>query len=171
MAMKERAYTVLTDAAYQAAANSAKRQELSKATPESVTFVKRSGVRWLEFTFASPLGLTAAKISLPVKSIDELRRAKLIDLEQVRLSPSKTSVIVDGVDAFISVEGLLRDLGTQSPPLRAMFAHMFAANGGQRTSGAKKKASAENGKKGGRPKTQPEHALASTAQMLRPLAC
>lgn len=159
---RKRARTVLSKQTYEAIGKAAKASRPKAWTPLSVEFVQKGTERMLEFFFPAKAA-GHVTLSLPVAWIDELKGARLVDLRSARLSPSHTGVIVDGVDAFISVEGLFKDfLAERSPAMRALMIHSFAATGGKTTSEAKKRSSAENGRKGGRPPTkkQEEHALA-----------
>jgi len=157
---RKRTRTVLSKQAYAAIGASGKESRPQPWAPESVKFVNHGGTRMLLFFFSRQQG-SDVPLGLPVDGIEELKEAKLAELKTARLSPSHTAVIVDGVDAFVSVEGLFRDFSANSPAVRALIARTFAANGGMATSEAKKRSSAENGKKGGIRKKQPEHALAS----------
>ncbi|HVZ46891.1 MAG TPA: DUF2442 domain-containing protein [Ramlibacter sp.] len=158
---KQRARTVLGKDAYDAIGKAANESRPKPWTPESVQFVHQGARRMLEFFFQTNVG-GPVSFGFPIDWIDELKGARLADLKTARLSPSHTAIIVDGVDAFISVEGLFRDFATRSPSVKALMVHTFAATGGKTTSDAKKRASAENGRKGGRPaKKRQEHAVAS----------
>ena len=158
----KRTYTKLTSEAYEALAKLPKDSQPKTWALEDVRFVRQSGNRMLEFVFPTELGPSAPlKLLLPVAMIDELKAAKAKDLETVRLSPAGDSIIADGIDVLISVEGLFKDISKKAPAVRRLMSLIFAARGGESTSPRKHASSIENGKKGGRPKRlATEHALA-----------
>lgn len=89
-------------------------------------------------------------LALPVSLIDEFASVKAADLLKVYLSPSGETLCLDEAGVHISTHGLIRDVFAQLP--KEMLASRFGAIGGSRSSETKKVTSAENGKKGGRPK-------------------
>ena len=89
-------------------------------------------------------------LSLPVSFIDEFADVKPSDLLKVYLSPSGEMLCLDEADVYISTHGLIRDVFAQLP--KEVMASRFGAIGGSRSSESKKLTSAQNGKKGGRPK-------------------
>ncbi len=102
----------------------------------------------------------AVGFAIPVALVDELANAKDKDLEKIHLTPSGETLVVEGVDAYISTKGLIEDILGSIP--KEIIAARFGSIGGSRTSTVKKSSSAENGRKGGRPKKQSpaeEHAL------------
>lgn len=88
--------------------------------------------------------------SIPVELINELAHAKVKQLENIYLTPSGETLVVEGVDAYISTKGLISDLLEAVP--REVLTAKFASIGGAQRSAIKKISSAENGRKGGRPK-------------------
>lgn len=88
--------------------------------------------------------------SIPVELINELTHAKARELESIYLTPSGETLVVEGVDAYISTKGLIRDILEAMP--REILTAKFASIGGSQRSTIKKISSAENGRKGGRPK-------------------
>ena len=88
--------------------------------------------------------------SVPVERVHELAHAKVRDLESIHLTPSGETLVVEGVDAYISSKGLISDILGALP--REILTAKFASIGGAKRSALKKKSSVENGRKGGRPK-------------------
>ncbi|MDB5798094.1 MAG: hypothetical protein JWP36_1996 [Paucimonas sp.] len=87
---------------------------------------------------------------LPVHFIEELQDAVADDLENIYLTPTGQTLALDAADAYISVDGLVRACLSQLP--RAVLAGGLGALGGSASSDAKRRAAAENGKRGGRPR-------------------
>lgn len=87
---------------------------------------------------------------LPVEFIEEFSKAKKKDLQKIYLTPSGETIVIDEVDAHISTKSLIEAVFSSLPP--KLISSKFASRGGARTSAAKKVTSAENGRKGGRPK-------------------
>ena len=114
--------------------------------PWAVDAVEYDGVKKsILMRFPSGVGL-----ALPVSLIDEFASVKPADLLKVYLSPSGETLCLDEVDVHVSTHGLIRDVFAQLP--KGILASRFGAIGGSRSSETKKMTSAENGKKGGRPK-------------------
>lgn len=158
---RKRVRTVVSKEAYEAIDKSVG-EGRKPGTPLSVQFLDKGELRMLVFFFPTETGGGRVPVAVPVDTIEELKEAKLADLRKARLSPSHAALIVDGVDAFVSVNGLIRDFWESVPSAKTLIAQMFAAKGGKATSEAKKRASAENGKNGGRrPTKEPERAVAS----------
>jgi hypothetical protein len=88
--------------------------------------------------------------SIPIHHVDELATAKIKDIEKIFLTPSGETLVVEGVDAYISAKGLIEDMLKSIP--RGILTSNFASIGGAKTSANKRSSSIENGRKGGRPK-------------------
>ena len=133
----------ISQEAYEKAlADSAKRVR----NPWAVDAVEYDGVKEsILMRFPGGVGL-----ALPVSFIDEFAGVKPADLLKVYLSPSAETLCLDEADVHISTHGLIRDVFAQLP--KEMLASRFGSIGGSRSSETKKATSAENGKKGGRPK-------------------
>ena len=89
-------------------------------------------------------------LSVPVVFITELTRLKTADLKRVYLSPSGETLCLDSADVHVSTRGLINEVFAQLP--KEVAASRMGAVGGGSTSPAKRLSSAENGKKGGRPR-------------------
>ena len=142
----------LTDEAYESSLKEAAAAPANAWALTGVKYSKRDGVRLVHLEF--PRGFV---VGVPLNALPELEGASEKDLKALRLTPARDTIIAEGVDAYISVEGLLRDFMGAMP--RKLVASTFAAAGGSHTSERKKSSSAENGKKGGRPRK--EQAVAS----------
>lgn len=90
------------------------------------------------------------ELSLPTSLIPELSGAKARDLDDVFLSPSGEIIVFDALDAHLSTKAVIEAALAVMP--QGAFSAKFGAIGGAKSSPAKKISSAENGKKGGRPK-------------------
>ena len=142
----------LTDEAYESSLKEAAAATANPWALAGVKYSKREGVRLVDLQF--PHGFV---VGIPLNLLPELEGASEKDLKALQLSPARDTIMAEGVDAYISVEGLLRDFLRAMPG--SLVASRFAAAGGSRTSEKKKTSSAENGKKGGRPRK--EHAVAT----------
>ena len=89
------------------------------------------------------------EFSLPLALVSELSGAPPDVLAQMYLTPSGEMLVIDTIDAHIGTKGLI-EAALSVLPARA-FAATLGAAGGARSTSAKRDASAENGKKGGRP--------------------
>lgn len=111
-------------------------------------------------------------LGIPLPLVSELTNATPDDLRALRLTPARDTIVAEKLDAYISVKGLVRDYAKRVLPFAERFSTIFAARAGSRSSEIKRRSSAENGKKGGRPAKQksPEHALAckSSSPQKRP---
>lgn len=145
--------TELTPSAYKALVRYADNRELSPWALDGVRYFSSSGNRMLQLFFPEfSLGVPLA--------IHELSTATVKDLQQLRLSPSGDTIIADSIDAHIRVEGLLKDLSNVSPRFSQLISTLFAVRGGTKSSEKKRRTSAENGRKGGRPRKSEEVAVA-----------
>ena len=150
----KRPHTELTPSAYKALVISADKQEPSLWALDSVRYSSVGGNRMLELFFPE------FSLGVPLLAIHELTTATVKDLQKLRLSPAGDTIIADTLDAHISVEGLLKDLSNASPRFSQLVSTLFATRGGKRSSEKKRMTSAENGRKGGRPRKAEELALA-----------
>lgn len=152
----KRAYTVLAD-------NTAA-VRVRKVSPEGSLWALK-GVAYAKADKHMPARLILVfprgdSQGIPLDAIAELKEATPRQLAKLELSPAGDTIISEALDAYISVEGLVRDFAKREPRVAERAAKLWAAYVGSQTSEIKRKASAENGKKGGRPRKKPEHALA-----------
>jgi hypothetical protein len=77
--------------------------------------------------------------------------ASVKDLRGLYLSPARNTIISDALDVHISVEGLIRDM-QQSALFNRLVSTLWAAKGRRKTSERNRQSSAENGRKGDRPR-------------------
>ncbi|HEY9899891.1 MAG TPA: DUF2442 domain-containing protein [Pantanalinema sp.] len=109
-------------------------------------------VRYLPERHEIQLGLrSGVTLEIPLDKIGELSAATPADLEQVALTPSGTTLMCRPLDVDISVEGLVLDLLGGDDWKRAMRRRLNQ-EAARKTSAKKAASSAENGKKGGRPR-------------------
>ncbi|MGE4243092.1 DUF2442 domain-containing protein [Ramlibacter sp.] len=107
-------------------------------------------------------------LGIPLALVSELAGATREQLQELRLSPARDTIIADKVDAYISVKGLIRDYARQVPPFADRMGAVSAARAGAKSSTAKRLSSAENGRKGGRPRRNAtEHAVAAKSSRAR----
>lgn len=133
----------ISKAAYEHALESRKKATRSPWQLDAVRYDRAR--KSIVLVFPSQIGF-----SIPVHLVNELAHAKVSELESIYLTPSGETLVVEGVDAYISTKGLIRDLLEAIP--REILAAKFASIGGSKRSAVKKISSAENGRKGGRPK-------------------
>jgi len=102
-------------------------------------------------------------LGIPLALVSELAGASREQLQELRLSPARDTIVADSVDAYISVKGLVQDYAKQVQPFADRMSAVFAARAGSKSSTAKRLSSAENGRKGGRPAQRRaiEHAVAA----------
>jgi len=150
----KRPHTELTPAAYKALVSSTEELTASPWALDAVRYSSVGGKRMLELFFPE------FSLGVPLLAIRELATASVKDLQQLRLSPAADTIIADALDAYISVEGLLKDLSSASPRFSQLVSTLFATRGGKRSTERKRMTSAENGRKGGRPRKIDEPALA-----------
>ena len=146
----KRPHTELTPSAYKALAISAHRKEPSPWALDAVRYASVGEKRMLELFYPE------FSLGVPLLAIHELTTATVKDLQTLRLSPAGDTIIADSLDAHISAEGLLKDLANASPRFSQLVATLFATRGGKRSSAKKRMTSAENGRKGGRPRKAEE---------------
>ncbi|HEY4067349.1 MAG TPA: DUF2442 domain-containing protein [Burkholderiaceae bacterium] len=89
-------------------------------------------------------------LAFPASAVVEFANVAHDDLRKLSLSPSGEILSLDEADVHISTRGLIRDVFALLP--KEVIASRFGAMGGSKTSDAKKTSSAENGRKGGRPR-------------------
>jgi hypothetical protein len=153
-----RQHTKLSGAAYQALVRTEKALEPSPWALEQVRYASVDGVRLLELHFRDG----GFSFGIPLDAVHELSKAKVKDLQAIRLSPARDTIIVDSLDAHISVEGLLRDVLATNSIFSRLASTLLGSSGGQKTSERKRLASAENGRKGGRPRLAKEEEASAT---------
>jgi hypothetical protein len=115
---------------------------------DHIQYRASGSTRRLELSFPDPF---APSLAVPIDNIQELALATVSDLRALHLSPTRDTIISDTLDVHISVEGLIRDL-QQSAVFNRIVSTLRGAQGGRSVSDKKRIASAENGKKGGRPR-------------------
>ena len=153
---KKRAYTVL------AGNPDAVRVRADALVPnlwalENVNFAKADERMPARLILAFPSG---DSLGIPLDVIPELKQATPRQLGRLELSPARDTIISEALDAYISVEGLVRDYAKQRSAFAERAAKVWTAYMGSQTSESKRKAAAANGKLGGRPRKEPERAVA-----------
>ncbi|MHB8177934.1 MAG: DUF2442 domain-containing protein [Vulcanimicrobiaceae bacterium] len=86
------------------------------------------------------------ELAIPIKAIDEIAKAPIAMLRDVKASPIGDGLIFSEFGEAIYVPGLLRDLFGDA------FAGALGKIGGRSRSDAKARAARKNGRKGGRPR-------------------
>ena len=86
---------------------------------------------------------------IPIDLVGEFAQVDAALLSQLYLTPSGETIALDEADVYISTRGLISDVFARLPP--EISASHFGSRGGSKTSEAKRVASIENGRKGGRP--------------------
>ncbi len=143
-----RQHTALAPEAYKALVLSSEEIVTSPWALDQVRYSSSHGKRMLELYFSG----AEFSVGVPLLAVQELAKAKVKDLQELRLSPARDTIIAENLDAHISVEGLLKDLSKKSPKFAKMISTLFAAHAGKKKSERKRASSAENGRKGGRPR-------------------
>ena len=129
---------------YRAALEAGKAALDQEIWAQSVGYDADSRMIWLQFKTGMIFGIPVDKVSALAGATDET-------LQKLALSPSGMALECRPLDVDISVEGLVLDqLGGESW-LKAMRRRLNQATAGAK-SPKKAIASAENGKKGGRPR-------------------
>lgn len=144
----QRKRTTLGAKAYQALVRSEDELVASPWALDRIQYLSSGGTRRLELSFPDP---DAPALVVLVNNIEELAAATVKDLRELHLSPARDTIISDTLDVHISVEGLIRDM-QNSATFNRLVSTLWAAKGGRGTSEKKRRSSAENGKKGGRPR-------------------
>jgi hypothetical protein len=112
--------------------------------PRAARVGYRAGKRALQIELTN-----GATITLPVKLIPSLKRAKRKDLRAVEVLGRGGGLHWESLDVDLSVPGLVSSIF----PGAAWLAELGRA-GGRRTSAAKTAAARRNGRRGGRPPTR-----------------
>ncbi len=86
------------------------------------------------------------ELAIPIKAIDEIAKAPMTALRDVKASPMGDGLVFSTFGEAIYVPGLLRDLFGDA------FAGALGKIGGRARSAAKTTAARQNGRKGGRPR-------------------
>jgi hypothetical protein len=149
----KRQHTELTSSAYQSLVKSTDLQEPSLWSLDEVRYSTISGKRMIGLFFPE------YSLGIPLVDIRELKTANVKELQHLRLSPSGDTIISDALDVHISVEGLLKDLSIENVAFSQLVSTLFATRGGRKSTGKKRMSSAENGRKGGRPRKVEEPTL------------
>lgn len=142
-----RKHTKLSAKAYQALVRSEAELIPSPWALDHVQYLSNGGTRRLELSFPDS---KAPSLVVAINNIQELAAATVKDLRELYLSPARDTIISDTLDVHISVEGLIRDM-QRSTTFDRLVSTLWATKGGRGRSERKRRSSAENGKKGGRP--------------------
>lgn len=143
-----RKHTKLSTQAYQALVSSESDLTPGPWALDHVRYLSSGGTRRLELSFPDP---SAPSLAVPIDNIQELASATVKELRELHLSPARDTIISDTLNVHISVEGIIRDL-QRSGVFNRIVSALWGGRGGRATSEKKRLASAENGKKGGRPR-------------------
>lgn len=134
----------LTDAELDAQIEAARRRSAERSEESPVAIAARFDAEAGRIIVDLKSGVT---VMVPCSAIAELKGASQEEVARVAVSPSGEGLHWDGLDAHVSVPGLMLELaGT-----RAVKEEM-ARRAGRASSEAKARAARENGKKGGRPR-------------------
>ncbi len=141
-----RKHTKLSPDAYSALVNSSRLQQPSMWALNAVKFDGEH--RMLELYFSG----SQFSLGIPVTELHEFSKAKDADWMALRLSPARDTIISESLDQHVSVEGLVKDFSKVNPVFKKMVSILFSAKSAGKSSTRKSASSAENGRKGGRPR-------------------
>ena len=121
----KRPRTELTPSAYKALVISADKQEPSPWALDAVRYASVGEKRMLELFYPE------FSLGVPLLAIHELKTSTVKDLQTLRLSPAGDTIIVDCLDAHISVEGLLKILRMRARSFLSWLRHFSPQEAGK----------------------------------------